>query len=477
MKPSLPEAYRLFHDGTLALAQMEHNGIRVDETYLDRTINKATNGIAAIEEKIKQDPIWKKTWTRRFGDRRNLDSPQQLGEVVFRCLGHKTKGLTATGKFSTDEAAFVDIQNDVPFVKWYFEAKKLKKVLGTYLNGIKRETVNGFLHPVFSLAGGSKEDEGKGGAISYRGSSSLPNFQNFPIRNPEMAALIRPTFIARDGHQLVEVDYSTLEVRVAACYCKDPTLIEYMKDDKKDMHRDTACDLFFLDEKEVEKKGARDAAKNMFVFPQFYGSYYVDCARAIWEGMERRKFKIEGSKELVIDRLRENGIRKLGKCDPDESPVKGTFEYHVKEVEKLFWEERFSVYTKAKKQWWKEYLKQGYFDLYTGFRCEGLYRRNQVLNWRVQGAAFHCLLQSIVWLTKVFRKRKLRSRIVGQIHDSLLIDAHPNELEEVLRLCKRVMTVELPKLWRWMRTVPFLVEADVSPVGKSWHEKKAVTIP
>ena len=70
----------------------------------------------------------------------------------------------------------------------------------------------------------------------------------------------------------------------------------------------------------------------------------------------------------------------------------------------------------------------------------------------------------------------MKSIIVGQIHDSLLIDGPDSETEEVLKLCKRVMTVELPKVWKWMQTVPFVVEADVAPVGGSWHDKVPVKI-
>lgn len=476
MKPNRRSAYKLFQDGTLALLDIEHHGIRVDTDYLDKAIRQTQEKIDAKEAEIKDDPIWKKHWVRRFGDRRKLDSNPQLAAVLFTDCGFKPKMLTRTGQFSTSEEALEDLADDIPFVRKLFEARKYKKSLNTYLYGIKRETVDGFLHPIYSLAGGSRFEDDKGGAISYRGSCQLPNFQNFPIRNPETAAIIRPSFIARDGHQLIEVDFSTLEVRVAACYCKDPTLILYMKDDKRDMHRDTACDLFMLKQDQVVKKGTRDAAKNMYVFPQFFGSYYIDCAKNLWKGMHRRKFKIEGTDKLVVDHLKERGIKELGKCDPDEPPKKGTFEYHVKEVDRLFWEERFPVYTRRKKEWWKDYQKDGYFDCYTGFRWEGVFRRNQVLNWRVQGAAFHCLLQSVIWLQKIFRKRKMLAIIVGQIHDSLLIDCPPSETEEVLKLCKRVMTVELPKCWKWMQIVPFVVEADVSPVGKSWHEKKPVVV-
>lgn len=475
MIPSLSRAYKLFHNGSLALAEIEVNGIRVDTEYLDKAIRNVEEKIRQKEEELRRDPIWKNNWARRFGAERNLDSNPQLAAVLFEECGYKPKLRTPKGKYSTSEEALEELADEIPFVKKLFSARKDKKTLGTYLLGIRREQMDGYLRPLYSLAGGGWDDD-KSGAISYRGACQLSNFQNYPIRNPEMAAVIRPCFIPRKGRQLVEVDFSTLEVRVAACYCKDPTLIGYMKDESRDMHRDTACDLFFLKPDQVVKKGTRDAAKNMYVFPQFYGSYYVDCAKAIWKAMHRRKFVIEGTDTLVVDHLRKKGIKELGKCDPNQNPVKGTFEHHVKEVDRLFWEERFPVYTKRKKEWWNDYLDKGYFDSFTGFRWEGVFRRNQVLNFRVQGAAFHCLLQSIIWLQRIFRKKRMKALIVGQIHDSLLIDAPPSEVPEVLRLCKRVMTVELPNQWKWMKTVPFKVEADVAPVDGSWHQKKAVVL-
>src|SRR5690606_20675796 len=106
--------------------------------------------------------------------------------------------------------------------------------------------------------------------ICVHNSSDSPNFQNLPIRNPKMAKIIRSAFIPRsDRHVLVEIDYSGIEVRVAACYHKDPVMIEYINDPTKDMHRDMAAQCYLAPPEQVSKQ-MRYCGKNMYVFPQFY---------------------------------------------------------------------------------------------------------------------------------------------------------------------------------------------------------------
>ncbi|NIS13857.1 MAG: hypothetical protein GWN12_18860, partial [Thermoplasmata archaeon] len=81
---------------------------------------------------------------------------------------------------------------------------------------------------------------------TFRSSSDSFNFQNIPIRDLELARLIRQAIIARSGHRLVEIDYSGVEVHVAACYHQDPTMLEYLEDKSKDLHRDMAMEIFKL---------------------------------------------------------------------------------------------------------------------------------------------------------------------------------------------------------------------------------------
>ena len=228
---------------------------------------------------------------------------------------------------------------------------------------------------------------------------------------------IRRCFVPRKGNRLVEVDYSAIEVRIASCYNLDPNLIQYVEDTDRDMHRDSAADLLKCDPQQVSKK-LRYYAKNQFVFPQFYGSYYAECAANLWESFQGCGEEIDG--DPVLKWLEQRGIHSRGDCDPERDPVSGTFESHVRAVERHFWQNRFPVYSRWKDRWYASYQEKGYVDTLTGFRIQGELGRNDVINYPIQGSAFHCLLWSLIRLQKELRRRKMESRIVGQIHDSIV---------------------------------------------------------
>lgn len=468
IRPNTPAAYKLFHDATIALSKIEHAGIKVDKDYLVRTIAHAEVSVGEAEDALKADKVWS-LWRRRFASEANLESETQLGEVLFEVL--KLPGGVRTGKsgkWATDEHVLSRI--DHPWIRNYLKLKKLRKSLGTYLRGILREVDDkGFLHPSYNLASG--DDEG-GGAVSFRGSASDPNFQNMPIRNPLMSEPIRRAFIFRNIG--VEVDFSGVEVKIAACYNHDPALIKYIKDKSTDMHRDMAEQIFMLRRDQVGKKTTRDCSKNMFVFPQFYGSVYFQCAPAMWEAMLTRQFRIENTTQLVIDHLAAKGIRELGDCSPEAVKAgtkKGTFVHHLKQVEDDFWNNRFKVYTAWKKKWWKEYQKRGEFYFHTGFTCSGVLRRNAVLNYAIQGTAFHCLLWTVIEVQKELARRGMSAVFVGQIHDSMLADVPPDELQDFLNIITDVASRRLAEHWKWI-IVPMEVEVDVVAKGKSWFDKK-----
>ena len=455
MKPTTADAYKLLHDGCVTLANIEANGMKVDVDYLDTISEDIKNQISEGESELRNHEIFR-VWRREHGSRTNLGSREQLGNVLFNVLGHPCSAYTKTGRPKTDEASFEGMNE--PFVVRYLEIEKLKKVRNTFLAGIKREVCNGFLHPVFNLHT----------VQTYRSSSNSPNFQNFPIRDPRMGEIIRRCFIPRRNHHIVEIDYSGIEVRIAACYHKDPSMISYINDPTKDMHRDSAADCFKCTPEEVSKE-MRYCGKNMFVFPQFYGDYYVNNARALWESIDKMNHQIDGVPLKTY--LKNKGIRSLGNCNPKEPPKPGTFEHHIRKVERNFWEKRFRVYDKWKKDWWNQYQRDGGFSTLTGFRIDGVYGRNDVINYPVQGSAFHCLLRSLIDLNKWLKKSKMKSLIVGQIHDSIVADVHTDELEDYLYTAKKIMTQKVKKKWNWI-SVPLEVEAEATPKNGTWHEKK-----
>ena len=460
MKPITNKGYKLFHDGSIALSQVESNGMRIDVDYLNRAIEHTANRIQKITAEMKEDKIFK-LWRREFGQRTNMGSREQLGRILFSVMDYPCPTYTKTGKPKVDETALDTV--DIDFVRSYIKLGKLKKAKVTYLQGILRETTDGFLHPFFNL----------NTVESMRGSSNDPNFQNIPVRDPKIAKLIRRAFIPRENYQIVEVDYGGVEICNAACYHKDPRMIAYVKDDRKDLHRDMAALIYILPNKEISKD-VRYCGKNMFVFPQFYGDWYLSCAKNLWAAIGQMKLKRRDGYDLY-SHLETEGIYELGDCDPDEKPRERTFEKHLQEIEDDFWNRQFKVYGQWKKDWYYSYLKKGYFDLLTGFRIEGIYNRKQVINYPVQGAAFHWLLWSLICIQKILNKHKMKTLIVGQIHDSIVADVYRKELKNYLEICKQVMTIDIRKHWRWIN-VPLSIEAEVAPVNGNWYEMEKVKI-
>lgn len=449
--------YDLLHRGVIALSEVEANGMRVDVAYLDKAIADTFARIKRLEDKLRACDEYK-LQRRRFGTRTNLTSRDQLAEVLFGDLGHKPKAVTATGKPQLDETALERIGSK--YTKGFQRLEKLNKLYGTYLKGVRREVEGEYIHAFFGLHL----------VRSYRGQSDSPNLQNVPIRDPVQGKIIRQAFIPRDGHVLVEIDYSSLEVMVACSLSGDPKLTYDATEG--DMHRDMAAECYMLDTADVSK-GVRQNTKGGFVFAEFYGDWYKQVTRNLWDGIERHGLQTANGVPLHAH-LTAKGITGRGLCDPDKEAVAGTFEHHIKAVEHRFWNERFHVYHAKRRAWVEEYREQGYIDIATGFRCQGPMTKNQVMNYHIQGPAFHCLLWSLTQLVAEIKKRRWRSKIVGQIHDSIIADVHESELEDYLALAGEITTKRIQQAWDWV-TVPFSVEAEMA--ATSWYDKKPVEIP
>lgn len=482
LKPVTPEAYKLLHDGLIALSQVEANGIRIDLPRLKKNRRRVQRRAKQLETELREDEVYAK-WRKRFRAKTNLSSRTQLGEVLFGVMGIPVVDTTATGRPKADDEVLESLK--LPFTAKYLELEKLKKIDRTFLAGIEKETVDGWLHAFFNLHT----------VRTMRGSSDSPNFQNFPIRDPYAGKLIRSCFIADDeDYVLVEIDFSGIEVRVAACYHKDPVMLRYIEDPTKDMHRDMAAQCYCCKAEQVTKL-MRYCAKNMFVFPQFYGSFFRECALNLWNAIDNHHLEIEGVP--VKEWLRKKGIKGLGDCVSRYSngevisfmkdrtslgsgsgkieTTKGSFFEHIRKVEDDFWNRRFGVYSKWKKRWYSRYLEHGGFNTLTGFLLEGHFSRNDVINYPVQGSAFHCLLWSLIHIQRIMNKRRMKSKIVGQIHDSIVASVHVKELQDYIALARHIMTDRLRKHWDWIIT-PIDIEVEVAPAGGSWFDKKPMEV-
>lgn len=457
-----PAAYDLLHRGTIAFADIEHNGVRVDTAYLADALKRTAEKIKEREDELRADPIYK-LWRRRYGENTNFSSPAQLAGVVYGDLGYKAKELTTGGdRGKASEAALEGV--DLPFVKQYFRAAKMRKTRGTYLVGIQREMVEHddgcwYVHPHYNL----------NTVATFRSSADNPNWQNVPVRNLEMAEMVRRCYVARPGFQLVEIDYAQVEVRVAACYNRDPNLIADVSDPARDMHRDIARKLFFASAKEAAAKPLRNLAKASFVFAEFYGDFYPRVAEKIWDIMGYQSIEVGGVP--VRERLAENGITERGDCDPGERPRPGTFEAHVRAVEEWFWERKYPVYKQWKRDWFADYQRNGGFRMLTGFAVNGRLSRNDAVNYPIQGSAFHCLLWAMPRIIGRLRKFKMRSRVVGEIHDCVVADVHPRERDDYINLVREIMVDEIAKAWDWL-IVPLAIEAECCEPDASWFEKR-----
>ena len=306
--------------------------------------------------------------------------------------------------------------------------------------------MDGYLHAMFNLHL----------TRTRRSSSDSPNFQNIPIRDARMGKVIRSCFVPRPGHVLVEIDYGALEFRICACFWRDKAMVAYASDPSLDVHRDMAAECFGVPVEEVTKQ-ARFHAKNGFVFPTLYGSYHKNTSQSLWASMEQ--FNLTNVSGVPLKKcLAEIGVRKAN------------YQSHVQKVEKRF-QKRFPEWTKRKESWWQQYLKTGRFRLMTGFVAEGAFTRNDLMNYPIQGPAFHILLWSLIRLVKWTRGKK--TKIVGQIHDSIVADVHRSELDHYLEEAKRVMTVDVREAWDWIVT-PLEIEVEVAE--DNWYNKKAIEL-
>jgi len=456
------DAYWLMHRGALALQRAEVRGMRVDLEYCRRTEKRLTLKIKRLMADFKKTELAHK-WDGVYGAKTNYNSNTQLSRMLYREYKVKPSKVTATGNGATDEEALSSI--DMPGIAELLKVRKLTKLRDTYLKAFVVEAVDGRIHPSFNLHL----------VRTFRSSSSEPNFQNIPKRDEEAQKIVRRALFPSEGFRLLEADYKGIEVVVAALYHKDPMMIKYLTDPDSDMHGDMAAQLFMVDDFDKHKPEhsyLRSATKNSFVFPQFYGDYYVNCTYNLavrWGKLPQGRWK-KGQGVLVSegrhlsDHFIEHGIKSYSK-----------FEQYVQDVEDDFWNRRFKVYNTWKKRQIRQYQKKGYVDMFTGFRCWGPMRRNEVFNYLVQGTAFHCLLWTFTEVDDLAQSEGWQSGWIGQIHDAGVSDTHPDEFDMVGRTIRTVGTEWLPNHWKWI-DLPLEIEIEATEVDQSWFEKKEVAI-
>ncbi len=454
IKATTADAYRLVHNGILALARAEREGIRIDVEYCERKRKQLTRRIDWLEKKLEETKLYKR-WRHIYGKRMSIGSNQQLAHMLYKVMKIEPVKFTDKGEPSTDEDALSRL--NVEGIEYILRLRKYTKIRSTYLEGFIRESTDGYIHPFYNLHN----------VRTYRSSSEAPNFQNIPKRDKESMEICRRAIIPRTGHALIEADFSALEVNISECYHQDPVMMDYLLDKNSDMHLDMAKQIFMFDsmDKKVPAHAVmRQAAKNGFVFPQFYGDYYGNNASGLCDWVKlpsSGKWADDMGLELpdgthIGAHMRQQGVKSFD-----------DFLAHMKRVEDDFWGNRFKVYNEWKQKWVAQYRKQGYLQMHTGFICSGMMRKNEIVNYPIQGSAFHCLLFTFIELDRIAREEQWKSKIIGQIHDSILIDAHPDEFERIKAALHHIVKELLPNAWKWI-IVPLEIETEVYGVDKPW---------
>jgi DNA polymerase-1 len=432
--------------GGEVLSKIHENGIPVDEKYCleqDAILAKQIDGIVDGIQKTKEVKAWVKETGKPFNPRAHIQVKNLLND-----LGHNVSSVSK----------YVLQKINRPLTKDVITLRHLDDLKNTYLGGFYREAVNGVMRPFFPTHLVS----------TYRGSSDSPNFTNIPRRDKNAKRITRRAIIPRPGRKILDVDLKGIEVCMGACNSKDPELIKYVTDPSSNMHRDQATEIYLLEQDRVTKS-LYDAGKSGFVFPQFYGSYYGNCAPDLWDRAKGEKLD-DGMP--VLEHLRDQGIKSYKK-----------FEDHIEDVEYQFWNVKFSVYRDWKDYMWEFYQKYGYIELLTGHRCywspHGLLGKKECMNYPNQGPAFLCLRWSMFELDKLINEEQgWQSKMLGQIHDDIVWDLEPSELKDLWKVSEQVMCHDIREYWDWI-IVPLAIEGEMTETFEedgNWYRQEEVVI-
>lgn len=440
----LKDAYDLTHKGLLAFADTQLRGFPVDDIYYMEEEISIGEKMDEIEEGLMNDK-WAKKFLRKFKRQINLDSTKDLILLFKDIIKVKLEKKTEKGNIQMTAEVLEDMDN--PFAKRIVKLRKLKKIKNTYMKQITQEISAGHIHAFIDLHI----------PRSYRSSASNPNLQNVPTREEEAKKSTRSGFKPEHGCRLLFGDYGSQEVRIIGCYTQDENLMEYLHDETTDMHRDQAKNIFVLDDDSFTKD-LRFYTKNQFVFPEFYGSYYVSCAR----NMYHLCMDMETAEGMPVwEHLEDKGVMS------SRYDYEG-FENHVKEVEQEFWNTFPGV-----REWQNEgiafYQQHGYVETMFGYRRGGLLTPNMIINTPIQATAFHCLLWSYIKLNAI-AKRQYRSRPIFQIHDEIVWNLYPDEEKEVIKKMRYIMERKIRSAYDFL-IVPLECEVEITDIDQSWYTK------
>ena len=392
------------------LANMEFEGVKLDE----ETLKGMSEGLRKDCDKV-QTEIYKLAGTEF-----NIGSPKQLGEILFERMKllDKTK-KTRTGQYSTSEDVLLKLAEDHEIARKVLEYREYEKLRNTYVDALPQmvSPIDGRVHTDYQQAR----------AATGRLSSNNPNLQNIPIRT-EKGRLIRGAFIPRSKDFLfMSADYSQIELRIAAAFSKDKTMIEAFRN-RRDIHTTTAAKVFKVALDKVTPDMRRKAKEVNFGI--LYGSTAFGLAQNL------RISKTEAG-EIIDSYFKEfAGIKRY----MDDSI---NFAREKEYVETILGRRRYLRDINSR-----------------NITTRGFAERNAI-NAPIQGSAADIIKIAMVHIHRWLQKEKLKSRMIMQVHDELIFDVHKDETDivkpRVQELMKHAVNLEVP------------MEVEVG-VGKNWLE-------
>lgn len=398
---------------------MKEVGIKIDAKFLEKLSKDYHKKLAEIESEIY----------KQAGREFNVNSPKQLGEVLFTELGlqGKRQKKTAGGALSTKESELLKIKDLHPIVPLILEQRELQKLLSTYIDVfLTLLDKDSRVHPTFL----------QNGSTTGRMASENPAIQNIPIKS-ELGRNIRYAFVAEEGFNLVAIDYSQMELRIAAFLSGDPKLIEIFKHNR-DVHTEVASQVFKVPREEVDKEMRRKA--KVINFGILYG--------------------------MGVNALREN----LG----------GT-----REEAQNFYNEYFATFTQL-----SEYLEnikkstaeRGYTETFFGRRryIQGMnsslpYVRSiaerAAINAPIQGTEADVIKLAMVRIHEFLeaRSQKLEARMLLQVHDELVFEVKEGSEDEIVPKLREIMESVISP-----QDASGIILTTEASVGKNWGEMKKI---
>ena len=385
---------------------MEKAGILVDKEALLSYGEELKKNIAMLQEEIYA----------MAGEEFNINSPQQLGGILFEKMQLPGGKKTKTG-YSTAVDVLEKLQEDYPIVEKILKYRTYSKLNSTYAEGLSNyvgedQRIHGSFQQMVTATG--------------RLSSTEPNLQNIPIRT-EMGRVFRSVFIPKEGSVFLDADYSQVELRLLASLSKDEKLIEaYRKD--ADIHRVTASEVFHVPLEEVTPELRRNAKAVNF------GIVYGISAFGLSEGLSISR---QEAKEY-IERYFTSYPKVKEYLDGEVA-----FAREHSFVKTLFGRRRPLPEIHA-----SNFMRRSFSE-------------RVAMNAPIQGTAADIIKKAMVIVDQKLTEKNCQSRIVLQIHDELLLEVVKEELETVKDILVSAMehVVSLP--------VPLIVEATV---GNNWDE-------